>query len=282
MKTKIRELISFQRVIAFVALVVLIVVSSTGPLIAQTFTQGYGTDGLVQKGMIVRLAESDTSKVQALSPDEMDKMHGVVVSANDAAVTLSDIAAEKVFVATRGRYDVLVSSQNGDIKEGDLITLSAVKGVGMKVDDKQPFIVGRAVGTFDKESRAASTTKLKDSSGGDKEVRIGRVQAEINVGRNPLLKGEESSLPGFLQKVSESIAGRPVDASRVYIGMVVFLLTTSVAGSLIYAGVRSGIISIGRNPFSKKLILRGMFQVIVVGLIIFILGIFGVYLLLKL
>jgi hypothetical protein len=282
MKTKIRELISFQRVIAFVALVVLIVVSSTGPLIAQTFTQGYGTDGLVQKGMIVRLAESDTSKVQALSPDEMDKMHGVVVSANDAAVTLSDIAAEKVFVATRGRYDVLVSSQNGDIKEGDLITLSAVKGVGMKVDDKQPFIVGRAVGTFDKESRAASTTKLKDSSGGDKEVRIGRVQAEINVGRNPLLKGEESSLPGFLQKVSESIAGRPVDANRVYIGMVVFLLTTSVAGSLIYAGVRSGIISIGRNPFSKKLILRGMFQVIVVGLIIFILGIFGVYLLLKL
>lgn len=282
MKTKIRELISLQRVVAFAALVALIVLSATGPLLAQTFTQGYGTDGLLQKGMIVRLKESDNTKVQALSPEEMDKMHGVVVSANDAAVTLSDIAAEKVFVATSGRYEVLVSDQNGDVKEGDLITLSVIKGVGMKVDDTQPFVIGRAIDTFDKDSRTASVTKLTDSAGVEREVRLGRVRAEINVGRNPYLKGQDSSLPSFLQKVSESIAGKPVDANRVYIGMIVFMLTTSVAGSLIYAGVRSGMISIGRNPFSKKLIIRGMFQVVVVGLIIFILGIFGVYLLLKL
>ena len=282
MKTKIRELLFPQRVLALIALVCLIVLSYSGPLFAQAFTQGYGTDGTLQRGMIVRLKEGDSTKVQALSPDEMEKMHGVVVNANDAAATLSDLTAEKVFVATQGRYEILVSNQNGDIKEGDFITLSAIKGVGMKAGDTQAFVAGRALAGFDASSRAVSTTKIKDSDGVERDVRIGRIQAEINIGRNPLLRGKEANLPGFLQRVSESIAGKPVDASRVYIGIVVFMLTTIVSGSLLYGGVRSGIISIGRNPFSKKTIIRGMFQVIITGLIIFILGIFGVYLLLKL
>lgn len=282
MKTKIRELFFPQRVLALIALVCLIVLSYSGPLFAQAFTQGYGIDGALQRGMIVWLKEGDNTKAQALSPDEMEKMHGVVVNANDAAATLSDLSTEKVFVATQGRYEILVSSQNGDIREGDFITLSAIKGVGMKAGDTQAFVAGRALAGFDASSRAVSTTKIKDSDGVERDVRIGRVQAEINIGRNPLLKGKEANLPGFLQRASEAIAGKPVDANRVYIGMVVFMLTTIISGSLLYGGVRSGIISIGRNPFSKKMIIRGMFQVIITGLIIFILGIFGVYLLLKL
>src|SRR5690606_28437092 len=117
----------------------------------------------------------------------------------------------KVFVATRGRYDVLVSNQNGDIKEGDLITLSALNGVGMKAGDSQAFVVGRAIEVFDGDSRAVGTATLKDSAGADREVRFGRVQTEIQVGRNPLLKNQEPNLPGILQKASEAIAGKPVD-----------------------------------------------------------------------
>ena len=55
-----------------------------------------------------------------------------------------------------------------------------------------------------------------------------------------------------------------------------------IAGSLIYSAVRSSLIAIGRNPLSKKSIIRGLFQVVIIGLMVFLSGIFGVYLLLRL
>jgi hypothetical protein len=51
---------------------------------------------------------------------------------------------------------------------------------------------------------------------------------------------------------------------------------------ILYSGVRNTLISIGRNPLSKKTIYKGLIQIILMGLIIFITGLFGVYLLLKL
>ena len=64
--------------------------------------------------------------------------------------------------------------------------------------------------------------------------------------------------------------------------MAVLFAAAAVSGALIYSGVRSGMIAIGRNPLSKKSILRGIVQVIIVAITIFLIGIFGVYLLLKL
>lgn len=281
MKPKIKQTLPLTRILALLGLALLVVLGITGPLAAQTFTQGYGVEGKVQKGMIVQLKDGDASKVQALSKEQMDKMHGVVVDPNDAAVTLST-DGEKVFVATRGRYEILVSTENGPIKAGDPITVSALNGVGMKAGEVQPLIIGRATEDFDGNGRLAGTAAVRDSNGGSREVRLGRIKSDIDVGRNPLLKSEDPNLPEFLREASEAIAGKKVDAVRVYIGMVIFFVTTIVSGSLLYAGIRSGIISMGRNPLSKKLIIRGMLQVIVAGLIIFILGIFAVYLLLKL
>jgi hypothetical protein len=105
---------------------------------------------------------------------------------------------------------------------------------------------------------------------------------DVGVMRNPGFGSDEAELPKFIRKAAENIAGKKVDSSRVYLAMAVFIICTIVAGTLMYGGVRSGIISIGRNPLSKKSIIRGMMQVVIFGLIIFILGIFGVYLLLKL
>lgn len=51
---------------------------------------------------------------------------------------------------------------------------------------------------------------------------------------------------------------------------------------LLYAGVRNAIISIGRNPMSRKSIVKALIQVILTSLLILIIGLFAVYLLLKL
>lgn len=281
LKTKIRQRITWQRLLAVVALAVLVILSISQSLGAQTLTQGYGTDGTLQKGMIIRIKDGDTSKAQPLAFDQADKMHGVVVDSNDAAVTLS-ADGEKAFVATTGRYEVLVSNQAGEIKEGDYIAISALHGVGMKAGDRDSMVIGRALAGFDGQNRVVGATKIKDSSGAERDVRLGRVLADITVARNPLLRNQSPNLPSALQRVSEAVAGKPVGAVKVYVSLIILSLTTIVAGALLYGGVRNGMISMGRNPLSKKLILRGMIQVVVVGLIIFILGLFGVYLLLKL
>jgi hypothetical protein len=281
-KTKIKKLLSFPRLMALAALFLLVALSLTSPLTAQTpFTQGYSTDETLQRGMIVRLKEDDTTKVSALSYDEIESVHGVVVASNDAPITLS-AEGQKVFVATGGKYDILVSDQNGEIKPGDYITVSALTGIGMKASTKETQVVGRALDGFNGRDGAIGSAEVKSGDGSTKNVNLGRISADIEVSRNPNFGFERPPIPETLRRAAESIAGKKVDVARVYIALVVFIICTIVAGTLMYGGVRSGIISIGRNPLSKKSIIKGMVQVVLFGLIIFIIGLFGVYLLLKL
>lgn len=280
-KTKIRQLLTLPRLLAILGLGLLVTLSIIQTLHAQAVTQAYASDDPVERGMIVRIKKEDTTKITPLTSDTIDQMHGVVVDSNDAPVTLST-AGQHFFVATIGHFDVLVDTQNGPIAPGDYITISAVSGIGMKAGSKETLIVGHALAGFDGKTGVVGTSDITDSSGAKHTVSIGRVQADINVTRNPLLKATEPNVPDFLRKTTEAIAGKPVPAIRIYLGLLIFVISTIVAGSLLYSGVRSAIISIGRNPLSKKSIIRGLIQVIITGLIIFILGIFGVYLLLKL
>ncbi len=275
LKIKIRSYLSFHRLAAMTALVVLILLSVSRFLAAQAVTQGYSAEGQLQRGMLIRIKESDTTKVEAVSIDSSDKLHGVIVDANDAPVTLS-AEGQKVFVATVGKYDVLVSDQNGPIKAGEYIAVSSLGGIGMRVSDSQPVVVGKALEEFDGKAGVISTAKV-----GDQTVNIGQIMTDIVVARNPLQK-PVSNLPEFLRRTAENIAGKPVNTPRVYLSLVIFIVSSLVSTSLLYSGVRSGIISVGRNPLSKKSIIRSMMQVIIVGLTIFVTGIFGVYLLLRL
>jgi hypothetical protein len=281
-KTKIRNYLRWQRVMALTVLGLLIGFSLAQPhVLGQAVTEGYNSDIVLQRGMIIRIKKDDSTKVEPVTMETADQMHGIVVNSNDAPVSLSG-DGERVFVATTGHYDVLVSTQAGAINTGDFVTISAVAGIGMKAGSRDTYVIGRALAPFDGNGEVISTTDLKDSEGKTRKVSFGRVSVDTNVARNPLLKGETASVPEFLRRASETLAGKPVDAVRVYIGMVVFLITTVIAGGLLYGGVRSGIISIGRNPLGKKAIIRSMFQVVITGLIVFLIGLFGVYLILRL
>lgn len=280
MKTKIRPYLSFRRVTALAGLVFLLFLSSVHFTLAQALTEGYGSDEALHKGMIIQLKKQDAKKVEAVSASTAEQMHGVIVDANDAPVTLSS-DGQKVFVATSGHNDVLVSNQNGSIQSGDYIAVSAIKGIGMKAGSKESVIIGRALAAFDGKD-ALSTTVVKDSNGASQNVSIGYIATDVKVSHNPLLKSATPNVPDVLRKASEAIAGKPVNAVRIYAAILVFLITTIVALILMYGGIRSALTSIGRNPLSKKSIIRGMMQVVITGLTIFISGIFGVYLLLKL
>jgi hypothetical protein len=207
---------------------------------------------------------------------------GVVIGANDTSILLGK-EGEKAYVAKVGRYSVLVSNQTGDIAAGDYVTVSAVSGIGMKATDRDPVILGKALNAFKSSDSAQviGTATIKDSAGKEHQIKIGHTTVDVSIGKNPKLKTDDT-LPKVLQRASELIAGKPVAPLRVYMSLLLLAIATAISGSLIYSAVRSSLVSIGRNPLSKKSIIRGMFQVVLIGLMVFLSGVFGVYLLLKL
>jgi hypothetical protein len=146
-KTKTRRMFSMPRVLAVMALAFLVFLSTQDPLGAQAVTQGYGADTVLQRGMLVRLKQDDTTKVEPVTYEVGDKTHGIVVDANDAPVSLSS-EGQKVFIATAGKFDVLVSDQNGAIAAGDYLTISSIGGIAMKASEKDPVVVGRALASL--------------------------------------------------------------------------------------------------------------------------------------
>lgn len=281
MLSKIKNVISVRRLMAFLGLLLVGVISFAHPLAAQTVTQGYGTDEALQRGMLVSLKEGDSTKVVAADSSNIKRLHGVVVNPNDAPVTIST-ETQKTFVATVGRYEALVSDENGTIKQGDYITVSSVPGIGKKTDTKSINVIGKAIADFDGKSDILSTTDLKDNGGISQKINIARIQLDIGIGANPLAKPEDVNLPGFLKKATESVAQKEISPVRVYLSLAILLASIAIAGSMLYAGVRSSMISIGRNPLSKQSITKSLVQIIITSFIVFIIGIFGVYLLLKL
>lgn len=287
-----RRLDSFYRWLAVSFACLLLAFAFGGPVafaasqesIDQSVTQAYGTDNAIQKGMIVKLKDGDTHKVVPLDKDHPDDMLGVVVAPNDSAVTLTNDNSEtrQAYVATFGRFDVLVSNENGTIKPGDYITISSVDGIGALANDTDSIVLGKANEGFNGTSNVVSSTSIKRADGSKRGVSIGRIAVTVNISHNPLQKSDTSSLPGFFQHIGNEIADKPVSPTRIYLALAVLIICTILAGSLLYSGVRSSMISIGRNPLAKKSILRSMLQVILTSLTVFIIGIFGVYLLIRL
>lgn len=252
--------------------------------VAQNVTQGYQSETPLQKGIIVQLKKGDGSKVEPLTQSSDASMLGVVVSASDSPVSLSSNGnMQQVFVANYGRYDVLVSNQNGPITTGDYITISSLNGVGMKAQPAQTVVLGKALAGFDGQTKVESSASLTDSLGNKKTVTLGRIPVDISISRNPLFEPETPpGVPRILEKAAQIVTDRPVGAVRIYAGLGVLLLSIIIAGSILFAGVRSGMTAIGRNPLAKHSIVRNLITVTLIALIIITIGLLAVYLLLRL
>lgn len=253
----------------------------------QSVAQAYKASETLRPGFIVQPDAKKPGSVTLATYADSKKLFGVVVAPNSAAVSLSSTdpgtaAGSQVYVVTSGRYYVLVSNQNGSIGAGDPISVSAISGIGMKADTSQATILGRAVGTFDGKNNVASVAKLKTSKGAEIQASIGSVQVDISVAKNPLLVTNSSGVPQFVQKAAISVIGKPINASQLYVSIAIMLAGFGITAALMYGGIQSGMMAIGRNPLAKQSIMRNMIQVVVTGLLIFIGCLVAVYLVLKL
>ncbi len=258
--------------------------NSSNVNISQSVIQSYNGPISMQIGMIVQLQDKTTNTIAALTQNNMSNMLGVIVPANAATVALTpeNNTTQQYYVASTGRYNVLVSSENGSISSGDYITISSLDGIGMKADQNQSLVLGRATGTFNSHSIQIGTVTVTDQSGKKKQVSIGLVPVQLSISHNPLASKSVDYVPSFLAKAAATVAAKPVSAARIYLGLLTLFVSTVLTAILLYSGIRSGMISIGRNPLSRTSIIRSLIQTVAAGLIIFIIGVFAVYLLLKL
>lgn len=246
--------------------------------------QGYAADTPLDNGTIVLLTGKDSNRVKIATQAELQNMFGVTVDRNQLPLTISNASLQnEVFVAVSGTYSVLVSTQGGSIAAGDYVTLSSINGVAMKAGTEEKTVFGRAAGAFDGKGVTLGKTDLKDKSGNTSQtVTFGSIPVTIDIRRNPNDKSTKANVPEPLQRLGEAIAEKEVSPIRIYLSMGITFVCLVAAIVVLYSGVRNGLISIGRNPMSKKSIFRALLSVILTSVLIVIIGLFAVYLLLKL
>lgn len=270
----------------------MVVIGAAAPAVAatearsdslQAVAQSYAVSEPLQQGLIVQIDDTNKTRVTPASYKDTAKMLGVVVSPNDSPVTLSgdDTNQQRAYVVTTGRYNVLVSNQNGGIAAGDYVSISSINGIGMKADDVQKSVLGRAVGSFNGSGAMISNTTLKLSNGQSQKVNIGMVAVDINIAPNPQRSGTENGVPKVVQNFAVNLVGKPITAMQLYASIAILLVGLGIVGALLYSGVKTGMSAIGRNPLARRSIMRNMMQVIITSFIIFIGCLIAVYLILK-
>ena len=252
------------------ALAALTLISLAHPARAATdIVTGFNSKDVLQPGIVVAVDNSQPRSVKAAPANDEDKMFGVVVDPSDAPFTLNGQGLQ-VFVASSGIYRVLVSTVNGIIHPGDFISMSTINGVAAKATAVQSTTLGQAESGFDGSSNIITNT--------DGQA-IGRIYVNISIQKNPFANSDP--IPVFLKRIAVALASKPVPVVRIYAALLVFIITAIAAITILWSGIRSSLVSLGRNPLSRHVILGGLYKVIFTGLSVFAIGLAGVYLLLK-
>lgn len=246
--------------------------------------QSYSATSPLQAGTIVQTTDKDGKQVKAATAKELSKAFGVVVSNNSLPISISDTTVQnQVYVATNGRRTALVTTENGVIKTGDLLAVSSLNGTLTKATPDSALVFAKALTNFDGSSNALGMATLRDvSDKPQKQVIIGSIAVTIDIAKNPQVKSTTTNLPSPLQRVGQAIADKPVSGIRVYIGVGIMFLSVIFALVIQYVGIKSSIISIGRNPLASKSVLRALVEVMLTSIIVLLIGLFTVYLILRL
>ena len=200
-------------------------------------------DSSVSEGDIISVTKE--GYVKAAQPYD-SLIFGVVVNAPILSVKAKSDNTKPV--VSSGEAYVLVSTSNGEIKEGDVITSSATAGVGQKATS-----AGNTVGK--------ALAEYKDSS------KPGLIPIIVNIGYGGGSGGSGGSLFSLI-----GIVTNPDNSRFVLSAIIAIILFIAVTVTFIRM-VSSGITAIGRNPLAKGTIVRSM---VIAGVIIAVLAIAGV------
>jgi hypothetical protein len=229
-----------------------------------TLSQGFTTTDQTSVGSLVSLQNGTSDHVNMATRSNVNSIIGVVINDGTSLLTVSNSQGSQVQVATSGVVQTLVSNINGDIHQGDEITASPIKGVGMKATDSTKVV---GIAQSDLGQGNASQESYTDKSG-KHTVLVGLLPVQVNVSyfyKQP----NKTVIPAAIQNIANALAGKNVDALPILLSIGIFLVTLVVVASIIYSMIHGSIISVGRNPMSQSAIYRNLTQMsaLVVGIL---------------
>lgn len=238
-----------------------LLVAAIFPIVANasSIAQSYKSAKPIRSGSLVSLNNKKSGQVEASTYLTNKNLIGVVIGGEDSALVLNSDES-KVTVASSGQTSVLVSDINGKISSGDKVTTSPIAGVGMKATEGGK-VVGIAVEEFTSK-KATESFQVTNKSGETKTANVGLINVEIEV---QYISGasSNSAVPESVQRLSDSIAGKPVSSAKIFLGGLIVLSSVVISAIIVYTGVRASFISLGRNPLAQKGISRVLLQTLI-------------------
>ena len=192
--------------------------------------------------------------------------HVIGVVSRDAAIILSTNATENgVPAIATGTVYILVSSQNGAVKKGDLLTTSTIPGVAVKAT-KDGYVLGTAL-----EDGTSTDPKQQDKIAADLDLHY---------------YNSKPTFPGSLSDIFK-LALLPTKDSPTpifkYIVAAAVVLGSFVLGFLSFGRTAAkGVEALGRNPAASRIIHLGIILNVSIVVIIVLAGLTVAFLILRL
>jgi len=236
---------------------------------AGAISQGYKTTSTnISKGTLLSLVSSGSTTVEPANTTNVSKLVGI--AADKPLVELSNGTTSDTRVVVSGSTEALVSDMNGTINAGDKITASPVSGIGMK-SVQAAEVVGTAQANLSSVPLVNQTVTGTD--GKTETIKVGLLPIAVNVTYYSAAVQQgivAAFVPPFLQSLANGIAGRQVSPLRVLLAAIALLLGFGAVTVMLYTSIRSGVISIGRNPLAQAALRKSLVDVVIaaIGLLV--------------
>lgn len=237
-------------------------------------SHSYRAAGNIPDGSIVSLDPARSDYIQPSNTDNGSRLLGVAVASNDSLIAV-DAGSGTVQVATSGTASVLASTLDGDINVGDQVAVSPFAGIGMK-GLSGARVIGLAQTALNNRSSGLTTQQVKDRKGKTTSVKIGYVQVSIAIGTDT----SDSNLTA-LQRLVKGMTGHVVSTFKIVTSLAVLIVAVVVMGTLVYASIYGGIVSVGRNPLGKSAVARTLMWVMALGAVTMVVSGGTIFLLLQ-
>lgn len=258
------------------SLIVLLTLSGT--VLAASIARGYQTnDQDLGVGMAASLAQGSTTGqfVERATVANQDKFVGIVTTKDNSSLLITP-KNSNVLITTEGQAETLVTDITGEVKIGDFLTLSPLKGYLMKAQSSGLKSVGVALEDFN--SKSASVQKITNTTGQDQEVKVDSIAIEVTTATEVAITATTGR--PFLSVFAKSLTGREVDQWQVVTAFVVLFVLLVATGAIIYSAVHTTIEALGRNPLAHSDIYRQLLQVMIISIGLLVFGGVMIYLLL--
>lgn len=226
-------------------------------------------DKSAQTGMLMSLTD-DPNEAEPATIDSASSILGILTPNEESF----DQQPGEQAIRTDGVTDALVSTLKGDIKVGDRIGASSIKGVGAKFSGKG-WIVGIAQGTLTRNNKNAVRSTVKDSDGRQQNVTVDRIQVLVkptyynDTNQSP---EDKSASVETIQRLADSVAGKRVKPIALILAGILLVSGLFLAGILVISAVRGGMQGIARQPLAKSVIIRQVLKAFLfaAGILLFV------------